>query len=119
MIQDNRKFRNDHEIWQQMRLFRSRVRNEVERANKLHGHNRDLIDGTGTDDLRLMRDQTQVLTDKAMREGKCTWKDILLEEVFEAVAETDPDLLLKELTQCAAVIENWVENIYQKRIAGL
>lgn len=50
-------------------------------------------------------------TDKSARRGTVTWKDILLEEVFEATAEEDPDKLRMELIQVAAVATQWVEAI--------
>ncbi len=39
------------------------------------------------------------------------WRDILLEEVFEALAEEEPKELRKELVQVAAVAAQWVEAI--------
>lgn len=39
------------------------------------------------------------------------WRDILLEEVFEALAEDAPERLRKELIQVAAVAVSWVEAI--------
>jgi hypothetical protein len=39
------------------------------------------------------------------------WRDILLEEVFEALAELDPARLRGELIQVAAVAAAWVEAI--------
>jgi hypothetical protein len=39
------------------------------------------------------------------------WRDILQEEVSEAFAETDPELLRVELIQVAAVAAQWVEAI--------
>jgi hypothetical protein len=44
------------------------------------------------------------------------WRDILAEEVFEAFAETDPERLIEELIQTAAVIQAWVHHI-KSRIA--
>lgn len=40
-----------------------------------------------------------------------TWKDILLEEIYEALAEDDLAKLRNELVQSAAVIVNWIEDI--------
>jgi hypothetical protein len=40
-----------------------------------------------------------------------TWADILLEEVFEAMAEVDPAKLRAELVQVAAVAVAWCEAI--------
>lgn len=45
-------------------------------------------------------------TDRAAKMGRVTWRDILEEEVREAYAEgenTDPQALVKELIQAAAV----------------
>lgn len=43
--------------------------------------------------------------------GEDNWRDILLEEVFEALAEGDRDGLRRELIQVAAVAVAWVEAI--------
>jgi hypothetical protein len=40
-----------------------------------------------------------------------TWADILLEEVFEALAEENPLNLYAELYQVAAVTESWMRDI--------
>lgn len=40
-----------------------------------------------------------------------TWRDILLEEMFEAMAEEDLQKLRTELIQVAAVAVAWVEDI--------
>jgi hypothetical protein len=58
--------------------------------------------------LALMAKQA---TDQAARAGAVTWSDILLEEVFEALAEDDPVRLRAELVQVAAVAQQWVEAI--------
>lgn len=47
----------------------------------------------------------------AFGEGVGTWVDILLEEVYEALAETDLEKLRTELVQTAAVAAAWVEDI--------
>lgn len=47
-----------------------------------------------------------------------TWRDILLEEVFEALAEADPAKLRMELIQVAAVAAQWVECIDRRRESG-
>lgn len=51
------------------------------------------------------------VTDMNAAEGSVTWRDILLEEVFEAIAEEDPARLRVELVQVAAVATQWVEAI--------
>lgn len=49
--------------------------------------------------------------DGAAKAGDVTWKHILLEEVYEALAESDPAKLREELIQVAAVAAAWVEAI--------
>lgn len=61
--------------------------------------------------LSLMAKQA---TDRAAKEGMVSWADILLEEVFEAMAEEDPVKLVQELTQVAAVAVAWVEAIERR-----
>lgn len=50
-------------------------------------------------------------TDLAASDGSLTYRHILLEEVFEAMAEDDPAKLRIELIQVAAVAVQWVEAI--------
>jgi len=54
-------------------------------------------------------------TDKAAKEGTVSWADILLEEVFEALAESDPEKLRTELIQTAAVATQWAEAIDRRQ----
>lgn len=80
-------------------------------------------DGTGEHSTPLMRityserpaahlrERAKMSTDLAARRGLVTWTDILLEEVFEALAEEDPAMLRKELIQVAAVAAQWAEAI--------
>lgn len=77
-------------------------------------------DGTGPHNIwprlfRLPMDRSagvakgQVDFDAEM--GRSTYAGILLEEVFEAMAESDPQALRVELVQVAAVAAQWVEAI--------
>lgn len=47
-------------------------------------------------------------TDRLAEVGAVKWSDILLEEVFEALAEDDPAKLRAELVQVAAVAQQWI-----------
>lgn len=49
--------------------------------------------------------------DRATWNKELTWDLILLEEVYEALAESDPAPLRAELVQVAAVAQAWVEKI--------
>lgn len=55
------------------------------------------------------------ITDKATDQGKLTFRDIALEEIAEAFAETDPELVRAELVQCCAVLVNWIGAIDRRR----
>lgn len=61
----------------------------------------------------------QAATDRNTDDGTLTYADILLEEVFEAVAEDDPEKLREELVQVAAVAVAWVEKIDRDKVRGL
>ena len=43
-----------------------------------------------------------------------TWADILLEEVFEALAEDEPGALVHELVQVAAVAQQWAAAVIRR-----
>lgn len=57
-------------------------------------------------------------TDKAAQDGTLTWKDILTEEFFEALAESDQAALRTELVQVAGVAVAWIEKIDRDRARG-
>ncbi len=52
---------------------------------------------------------------QASREGEITWRGILLEEVYEALAEPDPEKCKSELIQVAAVAVAMIESIQRKQ----
>lgn len=55
--------------------------------------------------------RTRSLYEVAATTGTVTWVDILLEEVAEAFAETDPQRLRHELVQVAAVVYAWIHDL--------
>lgn len=70
----------------------------------------DLPYGTGplfAESARMHRDDC----DRAFAEGRGTFRHVLIEEVFEALAETDPAPLRAELIQAGAVIVKFIEAI--------
>jgi hypothetical protein len=67
-------------------------------------------DGTGRPGDRENADRMRAIC-KANGPGQDNWRDILAEEIAEAFAETDPELLRIELVQCAAVIQDWISTI--------
>lgn len=57
-------------------------------------------------------DQMRTICETAFAQGRGTWADILLEEVAEAFDERDdPDALVKELIQVAAVALSWAASV--------
>lgn len=54
-------------------------------------------------------------TDKAFAAGEGTWRHILEEEFYEAMAETNPKRLKAELIQVAAVCLSWVVALKMQR----
>lgn len=49
--------------------------------------------------------------DTAVREGRCTWAHITIEELAEALAAPDDKSRREELVQLAAVVAAWIECI--------
>lgn len=66
--------------------------------------------GTGPA-FQTFADMYREACDNAEREGGATWRHVLLEEVYEALAETDTRNLRTELIQAGAVIAAWIEDI--------
>jgi hypothetical protein len=62
--------------------------------------------------------RAQFATDDRAAIGKVTWTNILLEEVFEAIAEADPTRLRTELIQVAAVAQQWAEALDRRTTAA-
>lgn len=59
----------------------------------------------------IAADRVRIRTQENFAAGDGTWADVLLEEVWEALAEVDPAKLRTELIQVAAVATAWVEAI--------
>lgn len=71
-------------------------------------------DGTGRAADVDNANRAKALTDRHAETGDLTWRDILAEEFFEALAESDEDALKTELVQVAAVATAWVEAIERR-----
>ena len=81
------------------------VEDEVERQYELWGE-QNHPDGTGGwygHDAWRWKRKNEI----AVLDGKIAWDLILLEEVYEALAESDPEKLREELIQVAAVAVQW------------
>lgn len=82
----------------------------------------DVPNGTGLDGSLLgysfgeLRDMLQSFVDTAAERHTSTMAAVLLEEVFEALAEDDDEKLRVELIQVAAVAAKWVRIIDERRM---
>lgn len=68
-------------------------------------------DGTGGEQYVDMAYKAKESCDAATAYGDLTWADILLEEVTEALAETNTARIREELVQVAAVAQAWIAAI--------
>lgn len=77
-----------------------------------------LSDNAIDDTLRAgdLSERFKAETDYKARNKALTWADILLEEIFEALAEDDPKKLREELIQSGAVIAQWIRAIDRRSV---
>ncbi|MFD4830182.1 hypothetical protein ACFWPV_10055 [Streptomyces uncialis] len=68
-------------------------------------------DGTGLPVYEHAARRYRDHADRAASSGHLTWRDVLLEEVYEALAEGDPARLRAELIQVAAVCAAWSSHL--------
>ncbi len=69
------------------------------------------LSGTGGGGSRRDADVMRLRCQVAEEIGGATWRDVLLEEVYEALAEVNACDLRQELVQVAAVCAAWIEDI--------
>jgi hypothetical protein len=74
-------------------------------------------DGTGMNYQRALAEEERRTCQAAFRNGRGTWRHVLAEEFFEAMAEKDPAALRAELVQVAAVAAAWIEAIDRRQAA--
>lgn len=71
-------------------------------------------DGTGKQ-WRDVREHSRWSCQSAELDGGASWRHVLTEEFYEALTETDPADLRKELVQVAAVCAAWIEDIDSRK----
>lgn len=82
----------------------SELNEEIKRQNIKWGEqNHPVIHKEWADSYKLEADGYRIDCDYYAKEGHVTWGDILLEEVYEALAETNTDKQIEEFIQVAAV----------------
>jgi hypothetical protein len=74
-------------------------------------------DGTGLPVYQHSANRYRHQAQRAATWGHLAWRDVLQEEVYEALAEPEPAALRVELVQVAAVAVAWIEAIDRRPIA--
>lgn len=69
--------------------------------------------GTGREHWHRLATHMKDAIRRSVEDGTLTWADVLREEMYEVLAETDPQRIRKELIQLAAVALRVVEDIDQ------
>lgn len=98
------------EQWQACQRVLEDIATERDRQEERFGE-QNHPDGTGGWYLGYRARAMRTMCDAATLAGCLKWRDVLLEEVYEALAESDPARLREELIQVAAVAAAWVEAI--------
>jgi hypothetical protein len=84
----------------------------AERAAQLdHWGDQSLPLGFGARELRVLSDHHRRLCDEANAEHKVTHRHVLLEELYEALAEYDPAKARDELIQVGACVIKAIQDI--------
>ena len=68
-------------------------------------------DGTGLPIHQNAANRYRDAADRNATAGVLSWRDVLLEEVYEALAEKDPAALRSELVQVSAVCAAWIADL--------
>jgi hypothetical protein len=86
-------------------VYQERARQDAQWGEQNHP------DGTGTELAVERANDARDACNANARAGVLTWSDILEEEFYEALAETEPEKLRTELRQVAAVALGWMAAI--------
>jgi predicted house-cleaning noncanonical NTP pyrophosphatase (MazG superfamily) len=85
------------------------VKAEREAQDRMWGV-QEFPDGSGSE-FAEDADRAKLECATAYQQGELTWRHILAEEFFEALAESDPAALRVELVQTAAVAVKWIQSL--------
>jgi hypothetical protein len=92
------------------------VRAELARQDAKWGE-QNHPDGTGLPIYQYAANRYRDTAQRNAAAGALAWRDVLVEEVYEALAESDPEALLAELLQVEAVARQWRLSI-RRRLAA-
>ena len=90
------------------------VRDEIERVDAARGDDIATPFGTGADWWHAA-EMAKAECERAEARGEASFALALQEEVYEALAESDPDRLRTELVQVAAMALRWIRAIDARR----
>ena len=91
-------------------IFRE-IRQERHRQVAKFGEQLDVPDGTGSGHDHALADLARTDCERAFKQGRGSYRDILHEEVYEALAESDKTKLRAELLQVATVAIAWIAKL--------
>jgi hypothetical protein len=101
---------HDADICEAVRVFSKLVLWERFKQDRKFGK-QNHPDGTPLEGYIINADFYRDRCNKAAAAGRLSWDVIFLEEVYEALSESDPEKLKAELIQVAAVAAAWIEAI--------
>ncbi len=91
-----------------------KVDNERIQQNKKWGQQNHPNSSSSWESSVYLATNYRVRCDTAAKNKRLTWEDILLEEVYEALAEREPTKIREELIQTMAVCKAWIECLDRK-----
>lgn len=85
------------------------------RQTQLHtfGESEDWDDGTGSAEFAELYGHQRKKNTRARNMGELTWRDVILSDVWAALAEPHPDILRAKVANLAATALAWVEALEQ------
>ena len=102
-----------------MNRILSSVLAEVARVDGIRGLDLDTVYGTGESRWLYLAHRARLEYDAAAARGEETFALALREELYEALAESDPEPLRAELVQVAAVALRWIRAIDRATLPGM
>lgn len=115
-LHDDDKTEQDAPPW--FPVFVAFEAERIRQLNKWGDQRGKHIDGTGDRYDARAADEYKRQNDARARAGKRgIWRKILLEEIYEAMAEKPGPALYKELKKSGAVITAWMEDLISRGLA--
>ena len=97
------------EFYTSMYAIEHEIHDERIRQIDKWGPQTQVPDGTSSLDYADAASAAKHWTDVAACNGSLTWRHILMEEVYEVLAEDNWDRIREELIQVSAVCQAWIQ----------